>query len=143
MRMTDELQIDAPVEVVWGLTADVEAWPTVTPTMTTIEKLSDGPIGLGSSARVKQPAQRAAVWTVSAFEPDRLFEWTTSVWGVRMTGRHELTSTDGGTQNVLVLDVTGPGSWLLSKLVGRKMRESIATENRGFKAHAERVAAQR
>jgi uncharacterized membrane protein len=128
---------------VWGLTADVEGWPSVTPTMTSIEKVSDGPMGLGSSARVKQPAQRAAVWTVTAFAPNELFEWTTSVWGVHMTGRHELTPTDHGTRNVLVLDVTGPGSGLLTKLVGKKMRQSIAKENRGFKEHAERVAAQR
>jgi uncharacterized membrane protein len=142
MRMENELLIEAPVEKVWQLTADVESWPRVTPTMTSVERLDDGPLGVGSRARVKQPGQRAAVWTVSAFEPNRLFEWGTTVLGVRMTGRHELAEVDGRTRNTLVLDVTGRGSGLLTKLIGAKMGQSIATENAGFKQHAEAATAQ-
>jgi len=36
--------------------------------MTSVERLDDGPITLGSRARVKQPGQRPAVWTVTELE---------------------------------------------------------------------------
>ncbi len=137
MRYEDEIQIDAPIEVVWGLTLDVESWPSTTPTMTSVERLDDGPFGIGSSAKVKQPGQRAAVWTVSALEPNRRFEWSTRVMGVTMTGSHHLAEHGGGTRNTLVLDIDGRGAGLLVKLAGTRMRDSIATENRGFKAAAE------
>ena len=34
MKLENVVHIGAPVEVVWALTEDVEAWPDVTPTMT-------------------------------------------------------------------------------------------------------------
>jgi uncharacterized membrane protein len=141
MRIENELQIAAPVDVVWALTADVDSWPQVTPTMTTVQRLDDGPIALGSQARVKQPGQSAAIWTVTALEPGRLFEWRTRVLGMDMIGRHELTDVEGGTHNALSLDLTGRGSSLFGKLVGGRIRRSITTENAGFKAHAEGATA--
>lgn len=68
MRLVDTIDIAAPAERVWPLTENVEAWPSFSPTMTRIERLDDAPIALGSRARVEQPAQRPAVWTVTRFE---------------------------------------------------------------------------
>jgi uncharacterized membrane protein len=141
MKTENELQIDAPIDVVWRLTADVESWPSVTPTMTSIERLDDGPITVGSRARVKQPGQRAAVWTVTGLDPNRLFEWRTSVLGMQMIGRHELAEVDGGTRNRLSLELTGRGSGVFGKLIGKKISQSIGTENAGFKSHAESATA--
>jgi uncharacterized membrane protein len=137
MQITDELVIDAPVERVWALTVDVEGWPSVTPTVTSVERLDRGPFGLGSRARLKQPGQRPAVWTVTRFEPDRHFEWSTTTFGIRMTGGHHLEALDGGrTRNTLTLDLTGFGSGVMGKLVGRRIAEAIGKENRGFAAAA-------
>jgi uncharacterized membrane protein len=142
-EITDELRIEAPVERVWSLTTDVEGWPATTPTITSVERLDEGAIGVGSTARVTQPYQRPAVWTVTRFEPDRLFEWQTKVGTVTLTGRHELTpvgGTDGtpeATVNRLTLAMSGVGHRLARVLVGRSIAKAIATENQGFKRAAE------
>jgi uncharacterized membrane protein len=140
MRFENELQIDAPVPVVWQLTVDVEGWPQTTPTTTSVERLDTGPIQVGSRARVKQPGQRAAIWTVTALEPECLYRWETMVFGLRMVGRHELAPVGGGTHNALSLELEGRGSGLFGRLIGRKILESITTENAGFKRRAESAA---
>ena len=66
MKLENVMHIGAPVEVVWALTEDVEAWPDVTPTMTSVERLEDGPLAVGSQASIKRPGQGARVWTVTA-----------------------------------------------------------------------------
>ena len=57
MRIEDSIDIAAPVERVWELTMDVESWPQLTPTITSVKRLDHGPLAVGSAARIKQPAQ--------------------------------------------------------------------------------------
>lgn len=135
--ITDELEIAASVDTVWQLTEDVEGWPATTPTITSVERLDDGPLRLGSQARIKQPAQRPAVWTVTTFEPGQEFAWETKVLGVRMVGRHVLTPIEDGVRNTLSVELHGRGAGLLRALVGGRMRKAIVTENQGFKTAAE------
>jgi uncharacterized membrane protein len=140
MEFTDELQIAAPIERVWQLTIDVEAWPSITPTMTTVQRLDTGALAVGSTARVKQPGQRPAVWTVTRFEPMTVYEWETTVFGIRMVGGHHLEAVDTErTRNRLTVRLEGQGSGLLGRLVGSRIRQAIATENAGFKQAAERA----
>ena len=136
MQITDELLIEAPIETVWNLTADIDALPSITPTVTSVERLDSGPLTVGSRARLKQPGQRAAVWTVTRLEPNTHFEWATSMLGIRMVGGHHLEAVDGGTRNTLTVELTGFGSGVVGKLVGSRIAEAIATENRGFAAAA-------
>ena len=56
-----------------------------------------------------------------------------------MTAVHQLTATDDGCRNTLVVEMSGVGSGLLSRLVGSKIRQAIDTENAGFKAAAEQA----
>lgn len=137
MRFEHDLVIQAPVETVWALTLDVERWPESTPTITVVERLDDGPLAVGSQARIKQPAQSARTWTVSRLEAPQVFEWGTSFGPVRMVGGHHLTAEGDGCRNRLTLEVTGVGSRLLWLLAGRTMRHAIVTENEGFKTAAE------
>jgi uncharacterized membrane protein len=142
MTIQNDLAIEAPVDVVWKLTTDVESWPSITPTMTSVERLDDGPFGVGSQALVKQPAQRATVWTVTRFEPNHVFEWEARVFGVRMVGRHTITAVDDATgtpvtRNTLEIEMTGRGAGVLGRLSEGRIRKAIATENQGFKRAAE------
>jgi len=84
MKLEHAVQTEAPIDVVWGLTEDVERWPETTPTMTSVERLDDGPLGVGSQARIKQPGQRARTWTVTRFERGRTFAWSTKALGAHM-----------------------------------------------------------
>lgn len=140
MRIEHSIDIAAPVERVWELTMDVESWPNLTPTITLIERLEPGPLTVGAMARIKQPGQRARIWTVTALEPNQRFSWATRVMGMKMTGGHYLAVTTGGTTNTLTLDVEGPLSPVLGRLLRRPFLKSIQAENEGFKRAAERAA---
>jgi hypothetical protein len=135
--LRNELLIEAEVERVWALTLDVERWPELTPTITEVERLDDGPLAVGSRARLTQPGQRPAVWTVSRLEPGVAFEWWTRVGPVTMTGGHHLRPDGRGCVNLLTLDLTGRGARLVARLVGRRIAAAIERENRGFKRAAE------
>ena len=142
MRFTDEILIAAPTDVVWQLTVDVEAWPELTPTITSVHRLDAGELQVGSQARIVQPRQRPAVWTVTELDAGRRFAWATTVLGITMTGTHVLEPTDdGGTRNTLLLDLAGRGSGLFGRVVGGAMRQAIHTENQGFRRRAEEFVA--
>ena len=83
MRWTHSVSIDAPAAVVCALTTDVAGWPRLSPTMQSVQRLDEGPLRVGSSARIKQPGQRAVVWTVTRLEPGREFSWHTVRRGCR------------------------------------------------------------
>lgn len=137
MRIEHVLPIAARVERVWALTIDVESWPRFTSTMTSIERLDDGPLRPGSTVRIKQPAQRERIWTVAEIEPNRRFTWTTRAMGVSMTAGHQLTDSDGVTTNTVSVTLGGSLSRIVGIVLARPMRRSLAAENEGFRAAAE------
>ena len=137
--IASDVVIDATVDEVWALTIDVERWPDSTPTMTSIERLDDGPMRVGSTARVVQPKQRPTVWTVTAIDAPHTFEWEAKVFGVSMVATHHLVPLDDGSRcrNELRLRLSGVGSGLMRRLLGSTLRKTIETENQGFKRVAE------
>lgn len=138
MNWTHSTRIDTPADVVWQLTTDVEAWPATTPTMQSVKRLDDGPLRVGSQARIKQPGQAEAVWTVTRLEPGREFSWESRRHGVVLTGAHTVTADGEGCHNTLALDATGPLAVPLGLVLGAAFRRVLRTENAGFKAAAER-----
>ena len=139
---TFELTIDitAPVSVVWALNTEPTRWPELTPTVTSVRWHDDGPLRVGRAATVKQPGQKATVWTVTVLEPEQRFVWEASVNGVRTVATHLvelLAGTNGVTRNTLRLDMTGRGAGLFGALLGRRLRKILRTEADGFKAAAE------
>lgn len=136
-EISSDVRIDAPADHVWALTVDVEAWPRITPTMTSVERLDDGPLRVGSSARVVQPKQRPTVWTVTRLDAPHRFEWQAKVLTVTMTGTHRIDADADGCRNRLGLELSGFGSGLMARLLGGTLRQAIETENQGFKQTAE------
>ena len=132
----NEIAIAAPVETVWALTLDLERWPAISPTMTSVERLDQGPLAVGSRARVKQPAQRARVWTVTRLEPYH-YEWEATLGPIRMRGGHHVTPVASGCLNRLTLDLEGFGSHLFGRVAGRSLAKALQQENEGFKQAAE------
>ena len=138
MQWEDTVVIDAPVDTVWNMTVDVTNWPSITPTMRRVVRLDDGPMRVGSQARIKQPRQAEAVWTVTHLDDRREFTWQTKRFGLTMTGSNRLEPVGAGCRNTLTLDVRGPGAGLFGRLFGRVLQSSIVTENAGFQTAATR-----
>jgi uncharacterized protein YndB with AHSA1/START domain len=132
MEITDVRDITAPVEAVWAATLDVESWSRYTPTITSVRLLDAAPLAVGHRVEVRQPWQRPTVWTVRAVEPNRRFEWTASVYGVRTTATHLLEPIDDGCRNTLQLTLEGRSAALMARVLGRRLATVLATENLGF-----------
>jgi hypothetical protein len=141
MRIEHHIDIEAPPSIVFALNTDIERWPTLTPTVTSVDRLDQGPLRVGSQARIKQPGQRPTVWTVEAHEPDHRFEWSAKAMGMHMTATHLVDPTPTGARNTLRLDVSGAVARVLGPLLRRKMRAVLATENEGFRREAQQLAA--
>jgi uncharacterized membrane protein len=140
MEWTHSELIDTPPQVMWGLATAVTDWPSYMPTMHSVELLDDGPLHLGSRARIKQPGQRSAVWTVTRFEPGRTFTWESARRGYTMVASHVVAAEGSGSRNTLTLTMTGPLAGVVGSLLGPLMRRVLRTENACFKARAEQTA---
>jgi uncharacterized membrane protein len=129
--------IDAPPATVWALTIDVERWPELMPTVTRVTRLDEGPLRLGSTARIEQPGLRPAVWTVTEWEPGRRFAWSTRLFGAPVLAGHTIEPDGDGARNTLSLTLGGWRGRLLGLVLGRRMQEVLVTENACFRGVAE------
>jgi uncharacterized membrane protein len=141
MRIEHHLDIEAPPSVVFALNTDIERWPTLTPTVTSVTRLDEGPLRAGSQALIKQPGQRATVWTVDTLEPDHRFVWSAQTAGLRMVATHLVDPTPTGARNQLRIDLTGPVARLVGPLLRRRLHTVLETENEGFRREALRLTA--
>lgn len=133
-------QIDAPQNVVWNVTVDIESWPQWTPTVRKLQRLDEGPFVCGSAALIQQPGLPEAKWVVTQLIPGERFTWESRVLGIRMIGTHQLSSTETGTQSLLRLEMSGLMAHLLSPLLRFSARRSLEQENAGLKARCESLA---
>ncbi len=140
MKVQHLIEIEAPLELVWAVTVDIERWPEWTPTVHRAKRLDDGPLDLGSTARLKQPGLPEADWTVTELSRNLRFRWKSRVRGISMTATHELTARGKATLNRLSVEVTGLAGVLLWPLIGRSAKQSLERENAGLKTFCEEKA---
>jgi len=141
MTIEDTIHIEAPTDVVWAVTEDIERWPEWTPTVTAARRLDDGPFGLGRVARIKQPGQPASDWTVTEYVRGERFTWETRRPGLRMAASHRVRGDASGTSNTLRVEASGVVAVLLWPVFRVAIRRALVKENRGLKARCEALSA--
>lgn len=138
MRVETAIEIDADQERVWEVMTDVERWPEWTASVERAERLDDGPLRVGSRARLKQPRFPPVVWDVTELEPGQSFAWTAKSPGVTSVGRHRaVPRTGGGVTVTLSLEQSGPLAPLLALFTAKLTRRYVDTEARGLKRRCE------
>ncbi len=60
----------------------------VAPTVTSVQRLDDGQLAVGSRIRVEQPQLPPTEYVVTELEPSRSFTWVATGPGVRTTAPH-------------------------------------------------------
>lgn len=133
VEITNTTVIDATIDRVWALTLDIEGLPAITPTVTSVERVDNGPLQVGSQARLRQPGLGRRIWTVEVIDEQRRFAWATRLAGIRMVGVHDLVATsDGRTELTLRVQFEGRGAGLLAKVGARNIAKALEQENAGF-----------
>ena len=131
------VSIDAPPQKVFAVLCDVERWPEWTSTMSGVKRLESGPFAVGSSARVRQPGLRPAVWRVTEFHDPRNFTWTTCSLGLRMRAGHAIEPRGAASRVMLSFELSGFIAPLASRLYGGLIERYITTESQGLKKRCE------
>jgi uncharacterized membrane protein len=138
MRIEASTQIDAPATATWEVVQDVEQWPRVLETVTSIKPLTPGPLATGSRYRLVQPRLRPAVWSVTAYVPGRSFRWVAPNPGVATTGDHTVTPLDDTRSRLdLSIEHRGPLAWLVGRLTRSLTQDYLEKECAGIKRAAE------
>ena len=131
------VDIAAPPGRVWSVMVDAERWPEWTASVTSVARLDQGPLRVGSRARIRQPRVPPAEWRVTELTEGRSFTWVTGTALARATARHEVESIPAGTRATLSIRYSG----LLGGVVGRLTRglndRYLALEAAGLKARSE------
>jgi uncharacterized membrane protein len=138
MIIQHTVDIAAPAQRVWDVMIDVERWPEWTGSVSSVELLDRGPLGVGSRARIRQPRLAAAVWTVTTIEPGRYFEWRSVLPGLTSIGGHRVEAQGSDRSRVrLSLEWKGMLAPLINLIYGDLSRRYVDTEAEGLRRRAE------
>jgi uncharacterized membrane protein len=136
--------IDAPVQPVWDVLYDVARWPEWTPTVDSVERIDDGPFGLGSCARLRQPKLPQAEWQVtevSQVMAGHSFTWEARGPGMRTIARHEVVPDAEGSTVTLSIEQTGPMGAVAAFVWRRLTQRYIELEAESLAARVTRTPA--
>ncbi|WP_436491932.1 SRPBCC family protein [Actinokineospora sp. HUAS TT18] len=140
MRFSAEIAIDARPEDVWAVYADVTRWPEWTKSVTSVTPLDPGPLHLGQRVRISQPKLPTTVWTVTALDEGRSWEWTATGPLARTVATHVVTAEGDGSRASNAIDQSGLLGVLIGKLAGGLTDRYLVMEAEGLKARAESAA---
>ena len=120
MEYEKSLTVAADPARVWKVLSDIERWPERITTYQEVRRLDDGDLRVGSRAHVKQKGLAAGEWEVSELVEDTTFTWASRQPGVRIVGRHTVsTDADGRTSRLtLVLEQSGWLSGVVTMVAG-------------------------
>ncbi|HEY2565435.1 MAG TPA: SRPBCC family protein [Acidimicrobiales bacterium] len=138
MEYRTSIEIDAPLETVWGVLTDLERWPEWTKSIQQIAAVSGSPLTPGAKIRIKQPRLPAAVWEVTQLEPDRVLTWKAKSGSVTTVADHRL-SISPAKKVVADLSIrqTGTLAWLAGLFTSSLSRRYVEMEAEGLKHRSE------
>lgn len=137
MRIETTVSVAAPREAVWAAMTDVESWPEISESVTSLRKLDPGPLRVGARVRLKQPKLPPAVWTVTELSDSERFSWATPGLGFRTTAFHEVAADGEGSLLRLGVEQDGPLSGLVGRLFRGLAERYVDLEATGLKRRAE------
>lgn len=120
-------------ETVFARWADPESWPQWD--IAVREVTFTGQALLGAPGRLRPVSGPAARFTVTAYEPGRLFTTASALPGARLIFEHRAYPAARGTDVEVVVGVEGPLAPLWKRLLGRSLRDSAQSNVTGLLTH--------
>lgn len=135
MRYETTVMTPKNPDQVWTSLVDVERWPALIETYRSVRRLDDGPLAVGSRARVEQVGLRPGEWTVSELVEGRAFSWQSLQPGVSVVAWHRVEpAPDGGCRLTLGIEMRGPLAGLVGWLLKGRTRRYVDLEAARFAA---------
>ena len=128
MRFESSIDIDAPAKKVWALVDKLEEWPQWMPSIEKIERVSEGPLTVGSKLSVTAKVSGLTVtllMTITEFVPERSVVLEGKALGTKLTRFYTLEPVDGETKVTIGGDVSGALAWL-ARRGGQAVSDGIA-----------------
>lgn len=140
-RFSTAIDINAQPAAVWAVMRDLERWPEWTASISSVTRTSSGALGVGSTARVKQPKLAAADFVITSWQPEHGFDWVTKNAAVAALGHHEIEPAAGGSRVTLWVEFSGPLAGVIAWLYGGLTQRYVQMEAEGLKRRVESTAA--
>jgi hypothetical protein len=138
MEQSITVDIAAAPARVWEVLSDVEHWSDWTASVRWVRRLDEGPLRVGSQAKISQPRIPTVDWTVTDLEPGRGFTWISTGMGARTTARHAIEPlAEGGSRVRLSVEQSGPVGAVVGRLYRGITERYLAMESAGLKARSE------
>ena len=128
MRFESSIEINAPVKKVWALIDKLEEWPQWMPSIKKIERVSKGPLMVGSQLSVTAKVSGLMVkllMTITEFVPERTVVMQGKALGTDLTRFYNLEPVNGKTKVTIGGDVSGALTWMACR-GGKKVSAEIA-----------------
>jgi carbon monoxide dehydrogenase subunit G len=128
MRFESSIDINAPVEKVWALIDKLEEWPQWMPSIKKIERVSKGPLTVGSQLSVTAKVSGLTVtllMTITEFVPERSVILGGKASGTKLTRFYNLEPVNGKTKVTIGGDASGALAWL-ARRGGQEVSAEIA-----------------
>jgi carbon monoxide dehydrogenase subunit G len=128
MRFESSIEIGASAEKVWALIDKLEEWPQWMPSIKKIERVSQGPLAVGSQLSVTAKVSGLTVtllMTITEFVPERNVVMEGKALGTKLTRFYTLEPVNGKSKVTIGGDVSGVLAWLACR-GGQKVSAEIA-----------------
>jgi len=128
MRFESSIDINAPVEKVWALIDKLEEWPQWMPSIKKIERVSKGPLTVGSQLSVTAKVSGLTaelLMTITEFVPERTVVLEGKALGTKLTRFYTLEPVNDKTKVTIGGDVSGALAWL-ARRGGQEVSAEIA-----------------
>jgi carbon monoxide dehydrogenase subunit G len=128
MRFESSIEINAPTKKVWALIDKLEEWPRWMPSIKKIERVSKGPLAVGSQLAVTAKVSGltvALLMTISEFVPERTVVMQGKALGTNLRRFYNLEPVNDRTKVIIGGDVSGVLAWLACR-GGKKVSGEIA-----------------
>ena len=128
MRFESSIEINAPAGRVWALIDRLEEWPLWMRSVKRIERVSKGPLAVGSRLSVTAKVSGLTVkllMTITEFVPERAVVMQGKTLGTSLRRFYNLKPVDGKTKVTIGGDVSGALAWL-ARRGGQKVSAEIA-----------------
>jgi carbon monoxide dehydrogenase subunit G len=128
MRFESSIDINAPTGKIWALIDKLEEWPQWMPSIKKIERVSKGPLTIGSQLSVTAKVSGLTVtllMTITEFVPEQAVVIEGKSLGTKLTRFYTLEPVNGNTKVTIGGDVSGALAWL-ARRGGQKVSAEIA-----------------